>query len=173
MKKTIGFLCTKLLAICILVVFAVVFILSMDPKLMSAEGEETNNNSQAHRTSVNVDEKYISLIEDNAKKILYTWRYPGGELPESEMYFYDNGLMALDSYIFTKGERTYFLWAFNEGKGVIKLIFIDRRVNYKKMVIAEKDNDWCAGYNENEKSISYKILKKYNGIYFAGWLFAE
>jgi len=114
------------------------------------------------------------LADEPGKREVSKWNYPGGDMGSSEMYFYDNGLMVLDSSIFSaKKDKYYFLYFFGKDKKHLTLIHCDKRINFADFVDVNRSyqNTAVSDINVNEKSVTY-ITGKENGIFFYGWLFS-
>lgn len=106
--------------------------------------------------NLHVAEKYYDLITRENKKLVGILYYPGGDMVPSEMYFYDNGLLVVDSGMFTKEkDKVYFIYHFSEDYMELNITYIDDRVNPQLY--------------SNEAVQTIPIKK--DQIVFGGWVF--
>lgn len=131
-----------------------------------------------------VPEQYVRLIMDEKKMLAATWTFPGTDVPPGEMYFYGNGLLILDSVLFSKNkEKRYLHYAFSPDREFVTITFIDNRIQFDKNVKAEKQNFdrdpsyWpIAAIDVSKKEITYRVDSHHNyeeGITFLGLVFAD
>jgi len=114
------------------------------------------------------------LINDQNKKLFMTWGYEGGDMPTAEMYFWSNGLLILDSKLFSKSKsKVYFTWKMSEDGNRLELSFIDPNIPFEKFLAVEKSHTkHIISFDESAKSILYRVID-HQSFYFGNWLFEK
>jgi hypothetical protein len=104
--------------------------------------------------------------------------YPGGgEMEASEMYFMRNGLLVVDSGIFSqKKEPRFFRYEYGPDRKTVTIGFIDTRTPFADYVDTEKGRDYVERIDEAGKSIIYRVKagqpgKAGDSVCFLGWCF--
>lgn len=120
---------------------------------------------------------YEKLVNDKTKIEILTWYFPGGDMPPAEMHFFSNGLLIVDSEIFSpKKEKYYFLYSFSENKNRLKIFHCDRRIDFKSDDLLETNQSYLgkdvSDINADEKSVTYNSNFG-KGITFYNWVFSE
>jgi hypothetical protein len=127
-------------------------------------------------TILNAEQKQDikALIDDPNKKLEMTWLFEGSDMPSAEMYFWNNGLLVLDSQLFSKTKtKTYFVWKTSEDGNRLDLTFIDSNVPFKKFLAIEKSHPkHIVSYDESSKTITYRVID-HQSFYFGNWLFEK
>jgi hypothetical protein len=60
------------------------------------------------------DNPVRSLIASHSRSLLGTWLHHGGAMSPAEMYFWDNGLLVVDSEIFSVLKEPYYFLLFRQ-----------------------------------------------------------
>ena len=117
---------------------------------------------------------FKALLDDPNKKLEMTWVFEGGAMPAAEMYFWNNGLLVLDSHLFSKTKtKTYFIWKTSEDGNRLDLTFIDSNVPFKEFLAVEKSHPkHIVAADESSKTIFYRVIDQ-QSFYFGNWLFEK
>jgi len=99
--------------------------------------------------------------------------YTGGEMEPASMLFLSNGVLALNSTIFSeKQQLNFFSYEFLSEGRLLKIYFSDdSRVNFGEYRVVEDGNSTVFRIDENEKSIIYQVRD--SRINFFNWVFVE
>jgi len=114
------------------------------------------------------------LIDDQNKNVVMTWAFYGGDMPAAEMFFWSNGLLVLDSQLFSNNKsKMYFTWKMSEDSNRLEISFIDSKVPFKEFLAVEKAHpNHIITFDESSKSITYRVID-HESIYFGNWLFEK
>lgn len=118
---------------------------------------------------------YKELLADHTKKLVATWSFPGTEMGPAEMYFWDNGLLVIDSEIFSsKKSEHYLLWSLNKSQTLLLIMFVDDRIPFKD-IVAQVENSHLGKHvhsiNINSRTVNY-IVSDRRAVFFLNWRFA-
>lgn len=102
--------------------------------------------------------EYTGLISTAGTSIGEVWEYPQGQMEKAEMYFYPNGLLVIDSGIFSEQKKKYyFMFSKERDKNVIAITFIDTRLDFADIAKMENNSDNVWGIAKDNKTIRYNI----------------
>lgn len=145
------------------------------PDTVSQGANSTNTESDQIKVSFveqkkNLNEAFVKSFDSSDLKIIERYTYTGGEMEPSEILFLSSGIMVLTSKIFTENvEKTFFQYEFmNEGK-LLKIKFVDSRLNFKDYADMENSSSSVFKIDRNDNTIIYQI--KNNGFFFFNWGF--
>lgn len=123
------------------------------------------------------EKNYLSDKVNRAMEGMYTitrsFFYTGGEMEPASMLFLSNGVLALNSTIFSEKQQiNYFSYEFLSDGRLLKVYFADdSRVNFAEYKVVEDGNSTVFRIDENEKSIIYQV--KDGRVNFFNWVFME
>ncbi|HPS57551.1 MAG TPA: hypothetical protein PK514_05540 [Spirochaetota bacterium] len=123
------------------------------------------------------EKKYLSEKVNRAFDGMYsitrTFFYTGGEMEPASMLFLSNGVLALNSTIFSEKQQiNYFSYEFLSDGRLLKIYFSDdSRVNFAEYRVVEEGNSSVFRIDDNEKSIIYQV--KEGSVNFFNWVFIE
>jgi hypothetical protein len=124
------------------------------------------------------------LFAASEKHQTETWINPSGDIKPAEMMLFDNGLLVVDSIIFSKRmEKRYFQWVKEEGAGTLNITVCDSRVmgflesefsniGLEVLAVDEKTREIFYAVqkvDKHKKIITYTVRN--NQIGFGGWVF--
>jgi hypothetical protein len=141
----------------------------------SSEPVSTLKSEQVSNQTLPTTEKsadYRKLLADPRKKLVRIWKYPGGEMDEAEMYFWNNGLLVVTSEIFLKKKgENYFLWSLSKDGRLLSITYADERISFQESATTETYflNRVVESIDMKSKTITYIVD---GGIYFNNWLFS-
>jgi len=120
----------------------------------------------------NLAESSVKKFESSQFTISAIYNYPGGDMEPSNILFLSNGLMVVNARIFTeKISNTFFEYEFlSEGK-LLKVKFIDSKLNFNDYAEMENNSRSVFKIDKNERSITYQV--KDNSFFFFNWGFAK
>ncbi|HPB81687.1 MAG TPA: SH3 domain-containing protein [Spirochaetota bacterium] len=123
--------------------------------------------------------EHAGLLGASDNSIDEVWRYPGGEMEKAEMYFCKNGLLIVDSGMFSERKKKYyFVFTKDAVKKTLSLIFVDTRLNFSDLAQVENKSKSVWGIDREKKTITYNIQKgtgadKSLSVSVFGWGFFE
>ncbi|HPQ53065.1 MAG TPA: SH3 domain-containing protein [Spirochaetota bacterium] len=123
--------------------------------------------------------EYTGLISTAGTSIDAVWQYPQGQMEKSEMYFYSNGLLVLDSGIFSERKKKYyFMYNREPDKKTIAITFIDTRLDFADIAKMENNSENVWGIDKENKTIRYNVKQGKGAegkmsICAFGWCFFE
>jgi hypothetical protein len=122
------------------------------------------------REFVKEENRKLFVVENSEGIKSYT--YTGGEMEPAEMTFLPAGGMILNSKIFSeKYTNYYFTYQFlNEGR-LLKITFVDSRLNFSDYIEVESGSASVFKIDRNEGSITYHVKNK--AFYFMNWGFVS
>lgn len=127
--------------------------------------------------SVNGEKKHLSEKVNRAFDGMYlvtrSFFYTGGEMEPASMLFLSNGILALNSSIFSDRQQiNYFSYEFLSEGRLLKIYFSDdSRINFSEYRVVEEGNSSIFKIDDNEKSIIYQV--KDGRVNFFNWVFVE
>ncbi len=115
---------------------------------------------------------FIKAFESMPVQITAKYSYPGGEMEPAKIFFLSNGTMVVNSKIFSENySNTFFHYEFlNDGK-LLKIRFIDSRLNFNEYADMENTSASVFKIDKNDNAIIYQI--KDNGFFFFNWGFVK
>jgi hypothetical protein len=119
-----------------------------------------------------IAEASVKKFESSPFTITSKYSYPGGDMEPSNILFLSNGIMVVNSRIFTeKISNSFFEYEFlSEGK-LLKIKFIDSRLNFNDYADMENNSRSVFKIDKNERSIIYQV--KDNSFFFMNWGFVK
>ncbi len=124
------------------------------------------------RQKKNFTADFMKKFESPSLEISSIYRYPGGEMEPSAMLFLSNGIMVVNSKIFTeKTSNKFFEYQFLNDGQLVKITFSDRDIKYADYADVEKDSSSVFKADSSERSITYHVKK--DSFFFFNWLFAK
>ncbi len=126
-----------------------------------------------------VPEAYRHLVEGAPKRIDRILYYPGGDMRPAEMYFMKNGLLIVDSEIFSpRKTKYYFTYEFNKDRSELTISFVDSRIKFDDYTDGERQSKSVISIDNAARRIRYRMEadranKKLARICFLGWCFNE
>ena len=103
----------------------------------------------------------IKSFETVPVKINEKFIYPGGEMEPAGMFFISGGIMVLNSKIFTENySNTFFQYEFLSGGKLLKIKFIDTKLNFTEYSEIENSSQSVFKIDKNENSIKYHIKER-------------
>lgn len=120
----------------------------------------------------NLTESSVKKLESSPFTVTAIYGYPGGEMEPSNILFLSNGIMVVNSRIFTeKINNSFFEYEFlSEGK-LLKVKFIDSKMNFNDYADMENNSRSVFKIDKNERSIIYQV--KDNSFFFFNWGFIK
>ena len=105
--------------------------------------------------------------------IVRTCCYTGGEMLPASMFFLSNGVLAVNSSVFTEDiTMVFFRYSFISDGKLLKIFFNDdKRVGFDKYESAESGNSSVFKIDRADNSITYQY--KNGSFFFFNWLFME
>ena len=102
------------------------------------------------------------------------WVFEGGDIPPAEMHFWSNGLLVLESQLFSKTKtKVYLSWKMSQDSNRLDLTFIDSKVPFKEFLAVERSHpNHIVASDESSKTISYRVFE-HQSIYFGNWIFEK
>jgi hypothetical protein len=131
------------------------------------------------KDKIYIHDNYKYLLDDNNLKIDFIWYFPGGDMKKSELIFFNNGLLACYSQIFSPvKENSYFKYQFNTEESEITIQYIDKRVEFNKYHTTDLNKPNFISVNIKNQSMTYKIENNNSSpsmksLSFQGWNFFE
>lgn len=120
----------------------------------------------------NLAESTVGKMESSPCTITAIYSYPGGEMEPSNILFLSNGIMVVNSRIFTeKINNTFFEYEFLSEGRLLKVKFIDSKLNFNDYADMENNAKSVFKIDKNERSIIYQV--KDNSFFFFNWGFAK
>ena len=125
-------------------------------------------NSDRGHVSENVVKSFDGLFT-----VTGMYYYSGGAMEPATMIFLSNGILALNSAIFSETRQVnFFRYEFLSEGRLLKIYFSDdRRISFDAYSVVEKGNSTVFKIDVHEKSIIYQVKDK--GINFFNWIFRE
>jgi hypothetical protein len=142
--------------------------------LISANFGCTEQTSSEAIPVPNKSASYKQLLADPAKKLVGVWRYPGGEMDEAEMYFWNNGLLVISSEIFLeKKSENYFFWAINKDQTLLSISYVDERAPLKTSATTETYflGRTVKSIDPKTETVTY-VVEARKSIFFNNWRFS-
>lgn len=120
----------------------------------------------------NLPEVSVKKFESSQFTFTAMYSYPGGDMEPSNILFLSNGIMVVNSRIFSeKMSNCFFEYEFlSEGK-LLKVKFIDSKINFTDYADMENNSRSVFKIDKNERSITYQIRD--NSFFFMNWGFAK
>lgn len=114
--------------------------------------------------------EFVKIFESSPVSIKEKYVYPAGEMESAKMFFLNNGVMVLNSKLFSeKFSNTFFGYEFlNDGK-LLKIKFADPKLDFKEYSSMENSSGSVFKIDINERVIIYHI--KDNSFFFFNWGF--
>jgi hypothetical protein len=118
----------------------------------------------------NFTDSFVKKLESPVFKITDTYTYPGGEMEPSSILFLSNGIMVINSRIFTeKFSNTFFEYEFLSDGKLLKVKFADSKLNFNDYADMENNSRSVFKIDKTERSITYQV--KDNSFFFFNWGF--
>ncbi len=148
-------------------------ILIISPFFVVNSGCAEQSQSQ-HVAAVSEHTNYKALLSDKSKKLVATWKFPGSEMGPAEMYFWDNGLLVVNSEIFSKQKsENYFLWSLNNDQTLLSITFVDKRIPFSELVVAAESSHLgrhVHSINIEQRKVIY-LVRDREVFFFLNWGF--
>ena len=130
--------------------------------------EQIKTSFTAQKSNFTAD--FVKTFESSSIQITDTYIYPGGEMEPAKIFFLSGGIMVVNSKIFSENySNTFFQYEFMNEGNLLKIKFIDSRLNFAEYSDIENSSRSVFKIDKNELTIIYQVKDK--NFFFFNWGF--
>jgi len=127
--------------------------------------------SEFKKTGKNYSADFRIRVEKSEFAVKKVYRFPGGDMPESTMVFFSDGIMVLASGIFSRDMKlNFFTYEFTGGGKLLKITFQDSSVKFEDMLEVEAKSSSLFKTDKQKREIIYHITD--DSFFFLNWKFS-